>query len=291
MHLRTFQHSRSQLVGLIMAGVLFAVTTQARAAYTFVDLGTLGGSNSFAYALNTAGQIAGESDIQGSTTTHATLWNGMVATDLGTLGGSNSYAYAINTAGQVAGESEITGDATTHATLWNGTVATDLGTLGGSNSYAYAINTAGQIVGESDMTGDTATHATFWNGTVATDLGTLGGNDSFAYAINTVGQIVGEADTTGDAATHATLWNGIITIDLNSLLDADTTGAGWVLTSALDINDNGSIVGTASNSVLGVTDHAFLLTAPIPEPEIYAMFLAGLGLMGFMARRKKQNLI
>ena len=28
-------------------------------------------------------------------------------------------------------------------------------------------------------------------------------------------------------------------------------------------------------------------TAPIPEPEIYAMMLAGLGVLGFVARRKK----
>lgn len=28
---------------------------------------------------------------------------------------------------------------------------------------------------------------------------------------------------------------------------------------------------------------------PVPEPEIYAMFLVGLGLMGFVARRKKGN--
>ena len=30
-------------------------------------------------------------------------------------------------------------------------------------------------------------------------------------------------------------------------------------------------------------------TAPIPEPETYAMMLAGLGLMGFVARRRKRN--
>lgn len=29
--------------------------------------------------------------------------------------------------------------------------------------------------------------------------------------------------------------------------------------------------------------------SPIPEPEIYVMLLAGLGLLGFMTRRKKQN--
>jgi 5'-nucleotidase / UDP-sugar diphosphatase len=28
----------------------------------------------------------------------------------------------------------------------------------------------------------------------------------------------------------------------------------------------------------------------VPEPETYAMLLAGLGLMGFMARRRQRNL-
>jgi hypothetical protein len=36
---------------------------------------------------------------------------------------------------------------------------------------------------------------------------------------------------------------------------------------------------------------ADLLTAPppVPEPETYAMMIAGLGLLGFAARRRKQN--
>jgi len=33
----------------------------------------------------------------------------------------------------------------------------------------------------------------------------------------------------------------------------------------------------------------FTPTAAVPEPETYAMLLAGLGLMGFVARRRKQN--
>jgi hypothetical protein len=31
------------------------------------------------------------------------------------------------------------------------------------------------------------------------------------------------------------------------------------------------------------------VAAPIPEPEIYAMMAAGLGLMGFVARRRQRN--
>jgi hypothetical protein len=33
------------------------------------------------------------------------------------------------------------------------------------------------------------------------------------------------------------------------------------------------------------------VVSPIPEPQTYAMLLAGLGLLGFTARRKKQNLV
>ena len=31
------------------------------------------------------------------------------------------------------------------------------------------------------------------------------------------------------------------------------------------------------------------LTSPVPEPETYALLLAGLGLMGFHARRRKPS--
>ena len=90
-----------------------------------------------------------------------------------------------------------------------------------------------------------------------------------------------------DGSQHATFWDGTTLIDLNSFLDPALTSAGWVLKEAAGINDHGAIVGTAVNNLLGITDgHAFLLS-PVPEPETYAMLLAGLGLMGAMVRRRK----
>jgi len=41
--------------------------------------------------------------------------------------------------------------------------------------------------------------------------------------------------------------------------------------------------------ILGAIGLGSIATAPIPEPEIYAMLLAGLGLMGFVARRRHQG--
>jgi hypothetical protein len=40
----------------------------------------------------------------------------------------------------------------------------------------------------------------------------------------------------------------------------------------------------------GWTDAWYTPTSPIPEPETYAMLLAGLGLMGFVARRRRNTL-
>ena len=40
---------------------------------------------------------------------------------------------------------------------------------------------------------------------------------------------------------------------------------------------------------VGIDNINFDQVAVVPEPETYAMLLAGLGLVGFMARRRKQN--
>jgi len=256
---------------------------------TATDLGTLGGTgNSVAHGINNSGQVVGVSDTDapiGSGFSHATLWTGTTPIDLGTLGGLYSVAYAINDAGQAVGISTIIGsDEPLHATLWTGTTPTDLGTLGGTYSIAYGINNAGHVVGYSTITGDTAFHATLWNDSTPTDLGTLGVTDSFAYDINNAGQVVGSSGTIGGGtANRATLWNGTVVTDLNSFLDAATLAAGWHLYEARGINDRGWIAGTAYNSFTGET-HAYLLAA-IPEPEIYALMLAGLGALAFATRR------
>jgi len=171
----------------------------------------------------------------------------------------------------------------------NGVGMIDLGSLNRNGiRLATAINDSGQVVGYSTssirpFTIDRQAFITGANGVGMTGLGTLGGRTSEAYDINNSGQVVGaSAIMQGHSTYHAfvTAPNGIGMTDLNSLLSLPD---GAYFDIALGINDAGQIIATASNL------RGYLLT-PVPEPETYAMMLAGLGLLGFAARRKKMKL-
>jgi probable HAF family extracellular repeat protein len=149
---------------LIPLAVLFAALTVMARVPTPVDLGTLGGSNSYGQALNDRGQVVGLSNLAGNASYHAFSWTsaaGMI--DLGTLGGESSNAYAVNRHGQVVGVSNLAGDASYHAFAWTSAGRMiDLGTLGGSFSYASGVNKRGQIIDTSDIAGNAASHAVLW---------------------------------------------------------------------------------------------------------------------------------
>jgi probable HAF family extracellular repeat protein len=52
---------------------------------TASDLGTLGGTNSWASGINDRGAVVGGAHLAGDATSHAFLWNRGTMTDLGTL--------------------------------------------------------------------------------------------------------------------------------------------------------------------------------------------------------------
>lgn len=179
-------------------------------AGTLQDLGTLGGSSSDAFAINTAGTVVGQSHLADNLTLRACVWINGQPHDLGAIATgatAKSSAADLNDSGRVVGWSEVTGGQP-HACAFqidaNGAVTsrTDLGVLGGGNSYAYGVNDNGEIVGTSDSRGF------IWRSGVIADLNTLippgaGWFIGSGAAINDNGQIV--ADGVQNGFTHALL--------------------------------------------------------------------------------------
>lgn len=121
-----------------------------RKHYTLVDLGTLGGPNSYGNFITPRGTVVGgaSTSVPDPICTgpwdgscyyeHAFEWRKGVLTDLGTLdGGNNSLANAINSHGSVFGVSEnglsdpVYGVRAFVGTIWEHGEVEDLGTLGG----------------------------------------------------------------------------------------------------------------------------------------------------------------
>lgn len=230
-----------------------------------INLGTLGGHESGAYAINNRGQIIGSSDTA-SSEHHATLWYQNSIRDLGTLGGAFSYAWDINEQGQVVGKSWIERPAGEHAFLWLPIPAYglsagmhDLGTLGGT-SEAWGINDHGQVVGTAQCSYEFRQHAFLWeNGRMIDLTGNSNANVTIAWDINNHGQIVGVemfSVPDEDYPYRATLWQNHNTIDLNTCIPRDS---GWYLLNANGINDAGQIVGYGVHRGYS-SARAFLLT-------------------------------
>ena len=73
---------------------------------------------------------------------------------------------------------------------------------------------------------------------------------------------------------------GFLTFDtVNTLNDG--------IYSVVDINNGASLTGFADTSG-AITRFVSTSVSAVPEPETYAMMLAGLGILGFVARRKKR---
>jgi probable HAF family extracellular repeat protein len=264
--------------------LLAAAPARSRAAPRAIyDLGTLGGAQSYAVAINDAGLLVGWSQT-GSGGWHAFLYDGVMY-DLGTLGGSASEAWDINSAGQIVGYATTAGDAAARAFLYADEVMQALPTLGGTHGYAAGINTAGQIVGWSSTAGDGAVHAFLYADGQIRDLGTLGGTDSWAQAINDAGQVVGMSYTAGNAAIHAFLYDPSIS---DEMLDLGTLGG--VQSGGWSINIAGQIAGfvqpagdAASQAALyDPGDGAWqILGAPGGSSEAYGINDAGWLVGGF----------
>ncbi len=225
---------------------------------TMTDLGTFGGVFSIATSIADDGLIVGHAtDVAGAT--HAFAWRNATMTDLGMLPGTtNSESFDSNTSGTIVGTS-TDGFAFRCTQFASGTAPVEVAGLGGSFCVLHGINDAGDILGYGTLPDNVTQHAFVIHAGHLTDLGSLGGT-AWAWNINRHGLVVGYSGLAGNAVQHAFIASTARGMtDLNALLDP-VSGAGWTVTSAWGITNNGRISGTAT---LGGVAHAVLL-APLP---------------------------
>lgn len=283
----TWINDTGDIVGLSQNGVidpLIGVPEQRAVLWEngqITDLGTLGGDQSVALAVNNHGQIAGLAlnttldpssiydllyfNSSSGTQTRAVLWDKEGnAQDLGTLGGPDAYALLLNERGQVTGWSytnstpnATTGLPTFHPFLWQkGKGMRDLGTLGGTVAQAVnGLNERGEVVGATTLKGDKTHHPFLWDGKKLIDLRTLGGDNGEAIWVNNAGEVVGGADYTaqcrpGVGGEHAFLWRDGAMTDLGTINGIPYSEADF-------INDKTQIVGNSFNCDFSTID-AFL---------------------------------
>jgi len=230
---------------------------------TITDLGTFGGANSLAGAVNSRGQITGVAQnaepepfnfgeligLPSSTLWRGFLWENGVMRDLGTLGGPDAAVtgdLALNQRGQITGISfiddvinPVTGVPTLDSFLWDDGFV-DLGTLGGAFTNAFTINNRGQVSGFSDLAGDLEAHAFRWSRGRLRDLGTLGGSFAGGGWINDSGVVIGASTTPGDTAVRGVIWRGRGIEELGTL-DGDDCSDAFV------VNAKSQVIGPSFN--------------------------------------------
>lgn len=211
--------------------IALTLTTTLRTAaaprYTIQDLGTLGGTYSYAWGINDLGQVVGNADAASGR--HAFVWQNGIMTDLDPQG-TQSVANAINDHGQAVGISRIDGHS--RAYLWQNGTATDLGVLAGNTADARGINNNGDIVGTSSTGGDWS-HAFIYRSGQMTDLGAGALSYSQAVGINEKGEIAGALSIPVSSQAYLYRdgsWHNIQT------LPGEYSGS-------VDINENGQVVG------------------------------------------------
>ena len=203
-------------------------------------------------------------------------------TDIGVLKGNNeSSGFWINSSGAVVGCADTangegypcTGTgAGQHAFYWTKSGGLkDLGTLpAGDISGAIGLNDYGQVVGFSNVSSNPQERYNFsafeWTSTGGMiNLGTLsGGNSSCAFEINSSGLIAGDSFVNSTLVV-ATSWTDHRIKKIGALPKS-------IFTAALDLNDNGEIVG---ESVFGYgppfTSHGFEWTQAAGMKDLGAL--------------------
>jgi len=153
--------------------------------------------------------------------------------------------------------------------------------IGAGKSIVFFEGTA---TGSTDTTITTAFNSAWGTSFVfGTNIGAYGGS---GVGLSTAGDAVNIFDAGGNLITGVAFGSATtgVTFD-NATLQIGGTSLPLPIISTLSVNGtNGAYI-----SSIGEIGSPGAIAAAVPEPETYAMMLAGLGLLGFAARRRKQK--
>lgn len=201
----------------------------------------------------------------------------------------------INNSGQIVGNygnNYVNGvySVSAHAFTYSNGVFTTIDDPSASRTYAYSINNNGQIVGTlfngSQYSGFILSNGVFTH----LNYPGAGGYGTYVTGNNDLGQVVGYYFDSS-YVTHSFIYydGAYSTLPLaNYVNNSDTFFPQTLDNYVYDINNNGQILGVIQvPSGYSNTAYTVVLT-PVPEPSTYAMMLAGLVLVGVVARPSRQ---
>jgi probable HAF family extracellular repeat protein len=246
-----------------------------------LDLGTLGGTESSAWAIDESGKVVGWSLLASGQRRAFTSCADCTMQDLGThVGGSDSIGRAVSSNGQwLAGSSAINAHGPGFAQFTQG-FAFNSGTMSSvdalfcpctfnqrhGTSEAYGVNDSGTVVGWAPSPRANYYHAFIWKDGVIQDLSDMGLGDpswSRAYDINNAEQIVGYIDrddsmSFSEADRDAFIWENGAFRTLDHL-------PGHISSTAVAINDTGLAVGWSGDVTGSVSRAALWSGAQVTE--------------------------
>jgi probable HAF family extracellular repeat protein len=236
---------RSLSLGLALLAAQSAVSlAHAQTSYQLTPLGSLGGGQTEANAINDAGDVVGCSlaVINGTPTQRAYIYSNGLMMDIGSLvNGGFSCAEDINNTSQITGRSATATGEQRGFIYQNGTM-TSLGNAG-TSSTGKSINNAGLVAGSAEMFNGSFEGAFRYDPRLTPpqfDIGTLGGGIvTQPRSINAAGDIVGFAVNGNFRGTSFLYQNGVLS-DLGLVLGFPS--------QAMAINDLGHVVGSTQSS-------------------------------------------
>lgn len=245
----------------------------------------------YAVDINASGQVVGRASGK------AFFFDGTRSRYIDVPGAIGSNAEALNDHGTVVGNAVFDAPGGTYeerAFMYDGHDLTYLQSPVPNSSTAQmvAINNAGQMAANAYVPGDEAARSFIYEAdgrvrqiaSLPTPPGEL--ESTIVSDMNNQGWAVGRSGGRGcyESYCHqAFLWRDGQTVSLNDLL-VPWQAKRWNLYDAVAINDRGQITGRGFSSFL--VHDSFVLT-PVPEPEGWALLLAGLGVVGTVARQRR----